>query len=50
MVNLLTFKHLFIGTFLERTVNVKVMNMVGYKVEHVHYNERFYNLQEILHI
>jgi hypothetical protein len=41
MVNLFTVKHPLIGTFLERRVNVKVVNMVGYKVEHVHYNKRF---------
>lgn len=40
MVNLFIVKHLLIGTFLERRVNVKVVNMVGYKVEHVHYNKR----------
>ncbi len=41
MVNLLTIKHLQIGMFFDRRNNVKVANMVKYKVKHVHYNERF---------
>jgi hypothetical protein len=49
MVNLVAIKHL-LGTFFDKIIIVKIVNIVGFRVEHVHHNKRFQHLCENLHI
>ncbi len=47
--NLLTVKQ-YPGAFLDKKVNIKVVNMLGIKFERDHFNKRLYHLRKNLHI